>query len=347
MQAKETTVQSLCGKRRRVEERNTSEPPSKFPKLNNESILTSINNNDEIESLSSEGNYLFAETSPLPEFEDLNLPLFENEIFCIPDDNFDFNFPCNNEVKDVNDDSDIAQEDTSDNENDVEEYFASATTNDTANFTSNLNLSSNSEMNRDESESEGQRNSDAPEMVDNIDDSIKAEIACNSREENHAPFEVTDEFKKLDWAENSFAFAQEKIGKQREFQITVLEKSCTGVTPSLRGPTGYFNVKCDPYSRDKRKSLHFNCNNLGIDGIVKKFKFYLQNVKGSHKNVQNVACTLDITFTFENADPIVVTLDNLYVANHKYESGKIVKALIRPVRSTVVVTKNCVKIVNQ
>ena len=80
------------------------------------------------------------------------------------------------------------------------------------------------------------------------------------------------------------------------------------------------------------------------DGIV---KFYLQNLKKSYKNVTKVACTLDITFTFDNADPIVVTLGELYVANHKYESSEKIKALIRPVRSTVVVTKNCVKIVNQ
>ena len=275
MQGKETTLQSLCGlcgKRRRDEEKGVGELPSKFPKLNNESNLTSVNNNEEIESLSNEWYNFFAEASPFPTNEYIDCLFQEDEVLSTCDSNNELNFGCNNEVIVVNDDSDIVQEDTLD-ENDVEENCTCETTDNTANFTSNLNLSSNSEMNRDESE--GQRNSDAPEMMDNIDDSnIIAEIDCKTREKNHGEFILTDELKEHDLA--SFAFVQEKIGKQREFQISVLEKSCTGVTPSLRGPTGYFNVKYDgPYSQDKRKTLYFNRNNFGrnIQLYYKKFKY--------------------------------------------------------------------------
>ena len=192
--------------------------------------------------------------------------------------------------------------------------------------------------------SQPQSESYGPEVADSSDDSVTVAVATidsKTRSKNHAPFEISDEFKQNNLTKTSFAFVQPKFGKQRKFIVAILKKSCSALIISLRGLPEFFRVKHSPYSRDNQKSLSFNRNDFGDNRIV---SFYLQNLKKSYKNVEKIGCTLEFKFIFDDSDPIIVTLDDLYVANHKYESGKQIKGQKRPVASTVVVTKNCVEI---
>ena len=193
--------------------------------------------------------------------------------------------------------------------------------------------------------SQPQSESYGPEIADSSDDSAAvATIDSKTRSKNHAPFEISDEFKRNDLTKTSFAFVQPKFGKQRNFIVAILKKSCSALIISLRGLPEFFRVKHSPYSRDNQKSLSFNRNDFGDNRIV---SFYLQSLKESYTNVEKIGCTLEFKFIFDDSEPIIVTLDDLYVANHKYESGKKIKGQKRPVASTVFVTKSCVEIVNQ
>ena len=189
-----------------------------------------------------------------------------------------------------------------------------------------------------------QSESCVPEKADSSDDSAVATINSKTRSKNHAPFEISDEFKQNNLTKTSFAFVQPKFGKQRNFIVAILQKSCSALIISLRGLPDYFRVKHSLYSRDNPKSLSFNRNDFGENRIV---SFYLQSLKESYTNVEKIGCTLEFKFIFDDSEPIIVTLDELYVANHKYESGKKIKGQKRPVASTVFVTKSCVEIVNQ
>ena len=413
MQADTTKVQGLCGKRRMPEGEGSSMdknyPPSKFPKLHNESILPFYNTDDiffvDASTLSTnvfpdlllqeKVDQSNAQNSGNTETTFCGVPspcwdCFSSDVFShtsLSEDNcyccntfdrsnydswssaFDNNF-CANGINDW-----INQPEVNSNLNGVQ--LTSSVMNQLEVHPNSVQLAGdeNCETNKDldltymepdlhefvcenngthvdngEPDSDEpdipQPQSEVPEVADSSDDSVTvATIDSKTRSKNHAPFEISDEFKQNDLTKTSFAFVQPKFGKQRKFIVAILKKSCSALIISLRGLPEFFRVKHSSYSRDNQQSLSFNRNDFGDNRIV---SFYLQNLKKSYKNVEKIGCTLEFKFIFDDSEPIIVTLDDLYVANHKYESGKKIKGQKRPVASTVVVTNSCeVEIVNQ
>lgn len=381
MPADTTTLQGLCGKRKTPEDEGSSmDPPSKFPKLNYDSVLTSLFEpySEELEFLSDD--IFFGECSANsaltnPFQEDTNQ--FSAQSFREPKTTY-----CDVPSSPFNWDSIISSEDSNDcydsnydssssisfdniNASINNDWISQSVVNSTpyVPLPSDVNCVTNKDLDLDSTSdiitqialeiSNGldvinnddrlDMNSNQSEMVDDSDDKTVAKINCFCRNVNHAPFNVPDELKKHNSTETSFAFVQPKIWKLREFQVVVLEKSCTDIILSLSGLPEYFGLRTNSYSRDNQSSLHFKRNDFGEGGIV---KFYLQGEKQSYTNVEKRACALELLFIFDNSDPIIVTLDDLYVCNHKYESSsKVERERKRPTASTVVITKNEVKIV--
>lgn len=133
-------------------------------------------------------------------------------------------------------------------------------------------------------------------------------------------------------------FSQRRIGKKRVCELYV-PPDWSDVNISLCSDNFFKLAKYG--SREQKKNLEFKSSYLKETTCI--LKFYLIPVCPKRVPLPNIPSSLDIkVFLYDIAEPILLSIVDIMVANHHYESNKkIVNEFVDPYLSSTFVIDNC------